>query len=71
MMRIEQGRITMNKDEEYRLKELPWNQQLKEVIKAYHKGLITYVEYILKQHEIINQALMSGVSYETLNEFQA
>lgn len=56
---------------EYMLKDLPWNEQLQQVIKCYHKGLITYVEYIIKQNEIIGQALMSGISYADLNNFQA
>ena len=58
-------------ENEIRLNELPWDKQLEHVIKAYHKGLITYPEYIFKQYEKLQQALMQGVSFETINKFEA
>ena len=58
-------------EESYFLNEKPWDFQLKEVIKAYHKGIITYVECVIKQNEIIGQALMKGIPFEKINEFIA
>lgn len=59
------------KPKEFKLIDLPWNEQLKHVIKAYHGGTITYAEYIIKQHEIIGQALMKGITFEEINKFSA
>lgn len=42
--------------------------ELKTIVKAYHKGIISYAEYILKQAELIHSALICGISWEQINE---
>ena len=41
--------------------------QLKQVVKMYDKGIITYAEYIFKQADLIQSALVTGVPWAEIN----
>lgn len=45
-------------------------QALKEIIKVYHKGFITYCEYILRQQQLISLALFQGVCWAEIKTIE-